>query len=304
LVTLVGSEVPDALLGDPVRLRQVVVYLVGNAVKFTDRGEIVVRASVEEAAETSVELHLVVEDTGPGIPEDQLRSIFEAFRQVDGSLTRRHGGTGLGLTISERLVTLMGGRIWVESELGQGSRFHVTLRLDRQVDRTQPVLHHDAARLAGLPVLVVDDNQTNRRVLDGLLRSWQMRPHVVGDGRAALAVLAESAREGERLPLMVVDAAMPDLDGFEVAERVRATGADRCPAVVMLSSAVVPNARARCEAAGIAACLTKPVDPTDLCEALLRAVDLSGQDAKNAGLPAGPAGEAGAGPPRGGPHGD
>jgi signal transduction histidine kinase/DNA-binding response OmpR family regulator len=275
----VAPDVPENVSGDQGRLRQVVVNLVNNALKFTERGEVVV--TVERGGEQTEPgcclLHCAVCDTGIGIPPEKQRGIFEPFVQADGSTTRKYGGTGLGLTICVRLVELMGGRIWVESEPGVGSTFHFTARLG--IGRA-PVLEPD--QLGGLRVLVVDDNATTRRVLEGLLRRWRMVPTVVGDGAEALRVLDNAASAGEPFPLVLLDDLMPGragadqstLGGFELAEQLRRrTVADvPRPAVLILSSGDGPIDPERCRTAGVARRLTKPVKPSDLHDAILAAL--------------------------------
>ena len=186
------GDVPDDVVGDPGRLRQIIVNLVGNAVKFTERGEVVVRVQKESQADDHVILPFVIVDTGIGIPDDKIEKLFAAFSQVDASTTRKYGGTGLGLAISSRLVERMGGKIWVESALGTGSAFHFTARLDLASEPVPRRMPEELLRLRGLPVLAVDDNATNRRVLQGILQNWGMKPTVVASGQQALAVLRQS----------------------------------------------------------------------------------------------------------------
>ncbi|TMA38432.1 MAG: hypothetical protein E6J83_15375, partial [Deltaproteobacteria bacterium] len=185
----VAADVPDGLVGDPGRLRQVVANLVGNAIKFTDQGEVVVRVRAEELTAGDVALHVTVSDTGIGIPGDKQERVFGAFVQVDGSMTRRHGGTGLGLAIASQLVELMGGRIWVESVPGRGSSFHFTVRLERTAEDGARDDGLDAAALRGLRVLVVDDSATSRSILVDMLAAWGLRPDGVAAGTEALAAL-------------------------------------------------------------------------------------------------------------------
>ena len=267
----VHPDVPDGLVGDPVRLGQVVTNLVGNAVKFTDRGEVVVRARAEPAADGRVTLHLTVSDTGPGIPPDTQRRIFQAFTQADGSMARRYGGTGLGLAIASQLAGLMGGRVWVESAVGKGSTFHVTARFDRS-QRSLFIRAGGKVDLDGLPVLVVDDNETNRDILAGMLARWRMRPTAVADGQAALAELRRAADAGEPYPVVLLDAMMPDLDGFAVAARIRDDPRLAGVTILMLSSADRPGETARCAELGVAAYLRKPIKQSELLDAILRAL--------------------------------
>ena len=194
LACRIAPDVPDALIGDPSRLRQIVVNLVGNATKFTQRGEVLITVERERGEGGAVGLHFTVVDTGIGIPLEKQQVIFEPFEQADGSMTRCYGGTGLGLTISAQLVALMGGRIWVESEVGRGSTFHFTARFEPQPEVETCRGEQVQPRLGGLPVLVVDDNATNRRILEEILIHWGARPTTVDAGPVALDVLRVAAR--------------------------------------------------------------------------------------------------------------
>ena len=267
----VRPDTPDGVVGDALRLGQVLINLVGNAVKFTDRGEVVLEAGVESVTEGQVCLHFAVSDTGPGIPPDKQRLIFGAFAQADSSMARRFGGTGLGLAISARLVELMGGRIWVESEVGKGSTFHFTacFGLEREA-----VVKPKAERidLEGMPVLVADDNETNRHILSEMLANWRMGPTAVGSGRAALAELKRAAGAGEPFPLVLLDAVMPDLDGFAVAQEIKHDPALAGATIMMLSSADGAGELARCRELGIAVYLRKPVKQSELLDAILTAL--------------------------------
>jgi signal transduction histidine kinase/DNA-binding response OmpR family regulator len=277
----VQPEVPEAVRGDPGRLRQILVNLVGNAIKFTERGEVVVDVEVVEHAGSSqsapdaetVSLHVAVRDTGIGIPEDKQAAIFEPFTQADGSTTRQFGGTGLGLTIAKQLVERMGGRLWVESQLGCGSTFHFTIRLqahtEESASRFGPIDQHT---LRDLPVLVVDDNATNRRILAEVLSQWHMRPTTVDCGAAALATLNRALAEGVPFPLVLLDAQMPEMDGFALAERIKATPELAGATVMMLTSGGQRGDADRCRALGIASYLTKPVGQADLWEAIRMAL--------------------------------
>ena len=263
-----APDVPDALVGDPGRFSQILVNLVGNACKFTERGEIAVRVDLESRAEEGVSLHIAVRDTGIGIAPEKQRHIFAAFTQADGSTTRRYGGTGLGLAISGHLAEAMGGRIWVESQLGQGSTFHFTARFgvhDGEVIRPSP----RRLDLAGLPVLVVDDNSTNRKILDELLAHWGMRPTVVDGGRAALAAIHRACDAGEPYPLVLLDAMMPEMDGFAVAAQIHQDPELAGTAVLMLSSADLQSDTKRCRELNIAVYLRKPIKESDLLDSIL-----------------------------------
>jgi two-component system sensor histidine kinase/response regulator len=238
LVVDVHPEVPDALLGDPTCLRQILLNLIGNAVKFTSQGEIVLRILLQEATEERAMLHFAVSDTGEGIPGEKHQSIFESFTQADNSMSRKFGGTGLGLTISSRLVEGMGGRVWLESETGSGSTFHFSARFTLQKDPS-PVGEPGSAALANMAVLVVDDNATSRGVLSGTLHSWGMNPTVVDGGSNALDELEKAKAMGAPFPLVLLDAHMPGEDGFGIAEQIASRFVES--KVVMLVSAGVPG---------------------------------------------------------------
>jgi len=264
----VPPDVPDQLHADALRLRQIIVNLLGNAIKFTEDGEVVVSVHCADAGEDHVNLRFSVRDTGMGIPPKKLEKIFEAFTQVDGSTTRTHGGTGLGLSISMRLVDLMGGRIWAESEPGQGSTFHFTVRLGRGA-APEAGLSIELQDIDGLRVLVVDDSRTNQRILDGLLRSWGMVPVCVSGGGEALAAMEQARTAGRDFRLVLTDAMMPEMDGFELVERIRAlTAAERC-AVLMLSSMGSSDEMDKRKASGIDAYLMKPVKHSELLDSIL-----------------------------------
>ncbi len=267
----VAPEVPDMLVGDAGRLRQIVTNLVGNAIKFTDQGEVVVRVARTSAAADHVDLRFVVADTGVGIAPERQHAIFEPFTQADASVARRHGGTGLGLAISRQLVEMMGGEIWLESAAGRGSSFHFSARFGAAAPAGAafPPL---PGGLDGVRVLVADDNETQRRIIADLLRSWHMEPVTVGSGRAALGAHARARREGKPFALVVVDARMPEMDGFTVVERMRALGGTM-PASIMLLTPTAPGIdRARCNALAVATTLTKPIRASDLLDAILVAL--------------------------------
>ncbi|NQU09422.1 response regulator, partial [bacterium] len=268
----VKPEVPDFLVGDPLRLRQVLVNLIGNAIKFTDHGEVVVLVEQESASDDGVVLHFAVSDTGLGIPRDKQQAIFEAFAQADGSTTRRYGGTGLGLSISQQLVKMMGGTMWVESEPSRGSTFHFSIQFGQPqaVPVTEEPLPLD--RLRDLPVLVVDDNRTNRRILHDVVANWGMRPVLAEQGLEAIALLQQAAANGQPFPVVLLDYMMPGLDGAAVALQIRSNPALANPAVIMLSSATAGGAAARCRELGLSAYLTKPVKQAEVLRAVLAAV--------------------------------
>jgi two-component system sensor histidine kinase/response regulator len=280
----IAPDVPGYLRGDSGRLRQVVLNLVGNAIKFTEKGEVVV--SVGQAASlsgtprdkaagcpTEVALHFSVSDTGIGIPPDKLRLIFDPFTQADGSPRRKHGGTGLGLTISSRLVKKMGGDIRVESEIGRGSTFHFTARFG--VSGRSSHKPFTAARLIGLPALIVDDNATNRRILEETLRSWGARPVAVAGGEQALAELRRAAAAGDSYPLVLLDAQMPEMDGFTLATRIQQEPDLARATVMMLTSLGHQTDVGRCRELGLASYLVKPVKQSELLRAILSALGAS-----------------------------
>jgi two-component system, sensor histidine kinase and response regulator len=265
----VFPEVPESLIGDPGRLRQIVVNLVGNAIKFTERGEIVVFVTMESEQEDKVCLRVSVRDTGIGIPRDKQGKIFEAFSQADGSTTRKFGGTGLGLTISTKLVEMMGGRIWVESEPNRGSTFHFTCWMGVQA-KVLPTQRIDASVLCDIPVLVVDDNFTNRRVLQGTLSRWGMNTSVVDGGRAAIEMLERAKSEGHSFSLIIVDGQMPEMDGFTLVKHIQERRELGSPIIVMLTSIGQKGDATRCVQLGISAYLMKPARQSELMETLCR----------------------------------
>ncbi len=265
----VRPQVPDALIGDPGRLRQVLVNLIGNAIKFTETGEVVVGVERDERGKRGTALHFSVRDTGIGIARAKIETIFEAFTQADNSTTRRYGGTGLGLTISKRLVEMLGGRIWVESQERVGTTFHFTAQFGLQADGAVEPEGFPVA-LSGLPVLVVGDNATNRRILTEQLSGWGMKPVAVGGAKLALAELERAAAEGRRFPLVILDHHMPEMDGLTLAGRMRAMPALAGCSIVMLTSGGQAGDVARCRDLGLADYLSKPVSQRGLQQAMIR----------------------------------
>src|SRR5205807_1356747 len=271
----IRPNVPDDLVGDTGRIGQILVNLVGNAIKFTEQGEVAVRVDAETVTAENVTLRVSVQDTGIGIAAEKSRLIFDAFAQADASTTRRFGGTGLGLAICRRLVERMGGRIWLDSELDHGSTFHFTLVLERaQVPVPRRVAAPSHA-LQGLPVLAADDNATNRRLLEAMLGAWGVATTIVEDGRAALAELERARAAGRTFDLVLLDARMPDLDGFAVAERIRQEPALAGVTVMLLTSDVMSGDLARCRTLGVARHLVKPFTPSELLSAVLLALGQS-----------------------------
>ena len=268
LACRIHPDVPDMLLGDPARLTQVVVNLVGNATKFTDRGEIVLEISCESSDAQGVMLHFEVRDSGIGIPQDQLDQVFEAFTQVDMSATRKHEGTGLGLAICARLVQLMGGHIWAESEVGRGSSFFFTARFGRASASSQIAVSVPWEELEGLPVLIVDDNATNRFILEEMTRNWGLRPTSLTTASQAFEALRAAQRGGQPYRLLISDVNMPEHDGCTLVEWIRNDETMRDLGVVMLTSGARPGDVQRCEELHIAARLMKPVIQAELLDAI------------------------------------
>ena len=279
LVWYAQPEVPDALVGDAGRLGQVLLNLVGNAIKFTDNGEVMVHVSLagwessqpgNDDGGASIVLLFAVMDTGIGIPLDQQEKIFRAFEQLDTSTTRKYGGSGLGLTITARLVALMGGTIGVQSEPGQGSTFSFTARFSRQ----QHPAPRAAARLPevfhDLPVLIVDDNATSRRVLQNWLRGWLLKPVGVANGAAAVDALRHGAADGRPYALMLLDARMPDMDGLELAAKIREQSELAATRIILLTSGDRPSDPSRSRELRIDAHLLKPVPEEELLETICR----------------------------------
>jgi two-component system, sensor histidine kinase and response regulator len=270
-----GAGVPEAVHGDPGRLRQILLNLVGNAIKFTYRGEVSLRVALEEQVEQLVALHFTVSDTGIGIPGDKSKAIFLPFAQADSSTTREFGGTGLGLSICARLVALMNGRIWMESEVGRGSEFHFTVRLQTPQGTTPPAAPALAESLHGLRTLAVDDNPGNRRILTGLLERCGLRAASAENGARALAMLAEADQRGEPFRLLLTDLHMPEMDGLTLVERIRMSPGLSTPTIMMLTSTARGAEVERCRAMGISLCLYKPVRRSELLPAICRAMGLA-----------------------------
>jgi len=263
----VDNDVPEGLRGDPTRLRQIIINLIGNAIKFTEEGEVVVDVQCREQTEDEVELHVAVRDTGIGIPEEKRALIFEAFSQADVSTTRQFGGTGLGLNISQQLVELMGGRIWVESEEGAGSVFQFTARFGRseeKVESRSSLLKH----LGELRVLGVDDNATNRMILEGMLGRWGMSVVTVDSGQQALEVLRQTREGEEPFDLVLLDAMMPEMDGLELARRINQDPELTGQPMMMLTSLDDPDYLEQVKAQGVRHILRKPITQSDLLDGI------------------------------------
>ncbi len=271
-----ASQVPPFLIGDPGRLRQILINLAGNSVKFTTQGEIYIKGVLEEDLGDQVRLRFKIKDTGIGIPIDKQKSIFESFTQADGSTTRRYGGTGLGTTICKQLTELMGGDIGIESEPGKGSTFWFTILLDKQLDR-KPGPEQINIELEGLRVLVVDDNHTNRFIVSEYLKSWGCRPQEAASGPAALQQLNQSFASQEPFDIVVSDIQMPEMDGFELAERINALDQSPKPALIVLTSMGRIGDGQRCRQLGINGYLTKPLKQSDLYQAILSVSGLTAE---------------------------
>ncbi|HTB62067.1 MAG TPA: response regulator [Opitutales bacterium] len=280
LIADVPATVPDQLVGDPGRLRQVLINLLGNAIKFTEEGEVALEVRSLGNENGHVQLRFGIADTGIGIPADKQDAIFSPFVQADGSTTRRFGGTGLGLAISSGLVEQMGGRLRVKSEPGRGSRFEFTVKLARANGAVHVPPPAPPERLQGLRTLVVDDNHTNRRVLEEMTRYWGMRPVTVDSGAVALAELEHASASGEPYKLILLDAMMPEMDGAMVMEELAKMPQLPRPVVILLSSALQPIEAERARALGIAGVLNKPITPGDLLKTIL---SILGQAADKAG---------------------
>jgi two-component system sensor histidine kinase/response regulator len=269
----IAADVPEALVGDGGRLRQVLLNVLGNAVKFTSRGEVVLTVRLQSVTSLRATLRFSVRDTGIGIASEKQEEIFQAFTQADSSTTRRYGGTGLGLTIARKFVELMGGRLWVESEINQGSTFHFTTVFGLPPAPRATMFERPGA-LEGLRVLVVDDNATNRRILQEMLASWHMKPAAVQDAASALSQLRNPSNDG-RYHVVITDCQMPDVDGFTLARRIKSDDQLNATPVVMLTSVGRPDDVTRSRRIGVEAILTKPVKHSDLLETLAAVVGVS-----------------------------
>jgi PAS domain S-box-containing protein len=276
LICHCAPEVPAMVLGDPGRLRQIVVNLVGNAIKFTKQGEVVVRVEKLSGTADEVTLHFSIRDTGIGIPPEKQKTIFQAFAQADTSSTRQFGGTGLGLTIASQLVGMMGGRIWVDSEVGRGSTFHFTVRMKTSHPLSEQPARASTALLQELPVLVVDDNATNRRILAETLSGWGINPTLSAGASDALIRLKQARESGKPYPLVIADAQMPDMDGFTLIESIKQDPQLARATIMMLTSAGQRGDAARCREIGVSAYLTKPIGESELLDAVLQVLGREG----------------------------
>jgi two-component system, sensor histidine kinase and response regulator len=284
----VSPSIPATVIGDPTRLRQLLVNLVGNAIKFTDGGYINVNAEREPGGDAEVLLHISVSDSGVGIPHAKQQLIFEPFSQADGSTTRRFGGTGLGLTISRQLVELMGGRIWVDSEVGKGSTFHFTCCFGKGSASSSQEEQNAALIPSGLKVLVVDNNPTNHTILGEMLTSWRMNPAMAESGPAALDALETAHRAGQPFSIVLLDALMPGMDGLQIMKRIHAKP-EIAPAVILMTPIERHLACAdRCHELGVKYTLHKPVSQSELLDAILATLGVNVAERQLIGSPAPP----------------
>jgi signal transduction histidine kinase/DNA-binding response OmpR family regulator len=268
----IAPEVPELVEGDPGRLRQIILNLVSNAIKFTPQGEVMLKAEVESEEDDMRVLKFTVADTGIGIPLEKQLSVFSPFTQADSSTTRKYGGTGLGLSISAHLVSMMGGRIWLDSEAGKGTQFHFTARLKVLHKRPDSQYSVPLQALKGMRILVVDDHRANRRIIEGIVKQWGAETTCAEGGRQALSELVHACRAGDSYRLVVTDMNMPEMDGFMLVEQMRTNPELSAVTVMMLSSASHRGDVERCRQLGILAYLFKPVRKRELLTAILAAL--------------------------------
>ena len=276
LAVRVDERIPKYLKGDPGRIRQIVVNLVGNAIKFTESGEVVLEIDCKEKSESHVTLSLAVIDTGIGMTEEQCAKVFKEFEQADASTTRKFGGTGLGLTISSRLVELMNGQIRVESEIGKGSKFQFDLPLE--IDSAEPGLKPSSSlvNIQGIRVLIVDDNATNRRILKDMLTNWGMNPMTTSGGTAALQSLADANDEDDSFQLVISDMNMPGMDGLMLAEAIVKKSLLNPAAIIMLTSGARPSDSAELQSLGVTLHLLKPAKQSEMYDAIISSLSAIG----------------------------
>jgi len=267
-----APDVPCALTGDPNRLHQILVNLISNAIKFTDKGSVILEVTNDAAQGRPGAIHFIVRDTGMGIAQDKLSSIFERFTQADASIARRYGGTGLGLTISRQLAELMQGRIWAESIVGEGSTFHCAVRLGIKCDAKMPCLPR-SINLHGLRSLAVDDHPINRKILVETLSSWNAHVKAVGDGHQAVTALRQAAESSHPYGLLLIDCRMPGMDGFQVVEAIRRSDLAAGLTIIMMASDHWADDIARTYDLGLNGYLTKPIRRSDLLQTLSIAMD-------------------------------
>ncbi|MBI5787442.1 MAG: response regulator [Candidatus Schekmanbacteria bacterium] len=270
LLKNIPADIPEYLIGDPYRLRQIINNLIGNAIKFTDKGEIDFAVSIENRDKNGIILHFMISDTGIGISAEKQKQVFDPFFQADGSSTRKYGGTGLGLAICTQLVKLMNGKLWLESAEGKGSKFHFTLTFGMQQEKISKRKRIDFQDLVGLPVLVVDDNTTNRYILQELFNNWKMQPTLADSAQTALQALELSRKAGNIFPLIVLDAQMPSMDGFALADQIKHQPDLARTPIIMLTSVVQQGDTARSRRCGINKFLRKPIKQSELLNAVLQ----------------------------------
>jgi two-component system sensor histidine kinase/response regulator len=268
----VKPDVPTALVGDPVRLCQIVVNLAANAIKFTEDGQVTISVETEKEEDFGVFLHFTVSDTGIGISADNIEIIFETFKQADGSTTRKHGGTGLGLAISKQLVAMMGGEIGVESELGKGSSFHFTARFELGLKEATEGLPIKDLALSGSPVLILDDSSTSRLVLKEMTSSWGLGSAEAADERNALMMLETAFEAGKPYRVLLLDSRLAGKDGFEVVKSVKESPCGANLKMILLTSVGRKWDAAQCAKFGISECLVKPVKQSELLNAIKMAL--------------------------------
>jgi PAS domain S-box-containing protein len=273
LAYYVPPEIPEILCGDPGRLRQILINLLGNSIKFTDQGEVTVRVELQHVDGKEIGLHFIIQDTGIGIPVNKVGKIFDPFEQADSSTTRKYGGTGLGLAIVSKLVAMMHGRVWAESELDRGSKFHFTVRL-RLGDEKQTCIGYPRFNsMKNLRVLVVDDNDTNRRILELTLEQWEMRPVCVRDGYLGIAELKTAYESGEKFDVALIDYMMPEMDGIELIGRIRKDDRFSKLVIILLTSGGDRFTANKWKELGIETCLLKPVKNSALQQAIMKSFD-------------------------------
>jgi two-component system, sensor histidine kinase and response regulator len=270
LACRIAPEIPARLLGDPNRLRQIVVNLIGNAIKFTERGQVALEVNQESGDTQAVQLHFLVSDTGIGIPKEKQARLFEKFYQADSSTTRRFGGTGLGLAICARLVEMMDGRIWVESSEGQGSLFHFLVRFP--MAPLQPAASEEGLDLRGVPVLIVDDNEINRKVLIEFTTGWGLRAVAAHSGELALQIMKAARRDRSPFRVLLLDCRMPGMDGFTLAQHIHEDPELTSTIIMMLTSDAQRGDAARCRELGISVYLVKPIQRKELLQAIRAAL--------------------------------
>jgi CheY-like chemotaxis protein len=288
LPLLIGDEVPSALRGDAGRIRQILVNIVGNAVKFTEAGEVVVSVVKEGETASHVGLRFAVRDTGIGISPEARKHLFVPFTQADGSVTRKYGGTGLGLTISKQLVEMMGGKLTIESELGIGSTFAFTVWLHKAEAPPAPTAastNLSGAGLDGINVLIVDDHATNRQIVRHYIESWGMRGAEAATGVEALAFLHEAALLGAAFDVVILDAQMPGMDGYTLARSIRSSESLAEVRLIMLSSISSRASLSDLNEAGIAQFLSKPVRKRLLLDCLLKVLGVEDRTREDTGEP-------------------